>query len=216
MKKIIISSLFLTFSFCAIAQDATEDYYTTPLRPKAGLLSQERITTSIMAGTSVSFSNNKNSSVSTFIAPKISYQLTEKFKLNLGLAHFTSHPTLLSNKSEGCFTANKKNSSADYLFVGGEYQLNKKIIVSGAIMASTNSLTVKQNNYKAVEIGMDYKVSKHSSIGIRAVVSDGNSNSMFDQGRNSNENRPFNNNSFGNGFTGIGEFGSGAFNNPIR
>jgi hypothetical protein len=214
MKKIILSSLFIAFSIFAIAQNANDDYYNSSVKPK--LLSTDRVSASIMAGTSVSFSSDKTSSVSTFIAPKINYQLTDRFRLNVGLMHCTSYPnTLLRNKSENSGSANKRNYSSDLVFIGGEYQLNNKVSVSGAVMTDASTLNHKQNNYKAAEIGLDYKVTKHSSIGIRAGISQGSQDYMYNPKNNNFDYYPSTDRSNGL-FTGLGQWGVEELNRGIR
>lgn len=214
MKKIIVSSLFMTFCLFAIAQNANDDYYNFSAKPK--LLSKDRISASLMAGTSVFFTSDKTSSFSTFIAPKINYQISEKFRLNIGLIHSTSYPNfLLQTNDENLGTSNKKNYSSDLLFAGGEYQLNNKVTLSGAILTNTSSFNNKQSNYKAAAIGLDYKVSEHSSIGIRAGISHGDPNRMYDPKRNSFDCYP--NSDPSNGiFTNQNQWGLESLNSTIR
>jgi hypothetical protein len=213
MKKNFIALLFFTSGTFAIAQNINEDYYSSS-KPK--LLSKDRISTSITAGTSVSFSSDKNNYFSTFIAPKINYQLSQKFRLNVGLMHFISYPNVLplGNNKENTSVACKRNYSANLLFVGGEYQLNEKLIVSGTVMMNAGSVNTMQNNYKAASIGLDYKVSEHSSIGIRAGISQGNQDYMFNPNRNTFDSYPSTDKT--GMFTTPGQLGVDELNRNIR
>lgn len=214
MKKGIFSVLFSLFCFAAIAQ-TTEEYYL-PSKPKVQL--KDRISGSVMAGTSVSFLNgSKTAGFATYIAPKVNYSLSEKFSLTAGLIHYSLSPGTAYplNRNESLYNSGKHNASANLFFAGGEYRLNKKVTLSGAVMADMKGMNNRQNNYRAVSAGMDYKVSKHSSIGFRATVSQGASDYNYDPKRGSYEYIPLHD-SFGNIFTGLGQWGVDELNRSIR
>ncbi len=173
MKKLITFTLFLVSASFLGAQSTTDDYFTTS-KPK--LLSRDRVSTSVSVGAGLSFfGSSKNTAFTTFIAPKIGYQMTNKFKLNLGLMYYsiTGNTFMPMNQNEALFNSSNKTRTGNLLFVEGQYQLNKRIAVSGAVMYDANNFPNKQSNYKAVALGMDYKVSKHSSIGFKAIISQG-------------------------------------------
>lgn len=175
MKKLITFTLFLVSASFLGAQNTTEDYFT-PSKPK--LLSADRVSASISAGAGVSFlSSSKSTAFTTFIAPKIGYQLSERFKLNVGLMHYsiTGNTFMPMNQNEALFNPNNKTRNGNLLFVEGQYQLNKRVAISGAVMYDANNFTNRQNNFKAISLGMDYKVSKHSTLSFRTVVSQGSS-----------------------------------------
>ena len=77
-------------------------------------------------------------------------------------------------------------------------------------MYDANNLANKQSNYKAISVGMDYKVSKHSTLSFRTEISQGDS--------------PYRNGSFGgqtnpmmfDSFGGIGNEFSNRLNSSIR
>lgn len=177
MKKITVSFLFLISSIISIAQTSNDDYYGAPVKPK--LLAKDRISASVIVGTGVNFSgNSRSTSFTTFIAPKINYQLSKKFKINVGLMHYTATPNtgFFMNPNEAIINRSNKSISGNLIFVGGEYQLNKKVILSGAVMMDASGLNNKQNNYKAASFGVDYKVSEHSSIKFETTISNGQGN----------------------------------------
>jgi hypothetical protein len=213
--KTIVSVLFSFLCVGSVAQTA-EDYYV-PAKQK--VLPKDRVSVSLMAGTSVSFLNgSKTAAFSTFIAPKLNYKISSKLSLNMGLMHYTITPnsSFTLNRNESFVNTGNRNSSGNLLFGGAEYKLNKRLIVSGAVMVDANGMKSWQNSYKAASVGMDYKLSEHSSIGFRATVSQGSSDYMFDQTRNSYQYRPFNNNSFGNMFSSFGQWGTEELNRTVR
>jgi hypothetical protein len=198
MKKLIIPILFLFCGSAIIAQTTTEDYYN-PSKPK--LISPDRVSASMTMGAGVSFLNStKNAAYTTFIAPKIGYQLSSKFKLNIGLMHYTvtGNTFMPLNQNEIIYNTSNKTVSGNLLFVEGQYQLNKRMIVSGAMMVDANEFNVnKKDNYKAASLGLEYKVTEHSSIRFQTTISGG-------QGNYYNNPNPFPTsgfNSFGTGFS---------------
>lgn len=175
MKKLITFTLFLFGASFLGAQTTTDDYFD-PSKPK--LLSKDRVSASISAGAGVSFlGSSKNTAFTTFVAPKIGYQMTEKFKLNIGLMHYsiTGNTFMPLNQNEALYNPNNQKRTGNLLFVEGQYQLNKRVAVSGAVMYDANNTANRQNNFKAVSVGMDYKVSKHSTLSFRTQISQGNS-----------------------------------------
>src|SRR3989344_4740266 len=146
MKKLITFTLFLFGAGLIQAQSTTDDYFT-PSKPK--LLSADRVSASISAGAGVSFlGSSKNTAFTTFIAPKIGYQISNRFKLNVGLMHYSItgntfmpartnefvHSGRPINQNEALFNPNNKTRNGNLLFVEGQYQLNKRVAVSGAVM----------------------------------------------------------------------------------
>jgi hypothetical protein len=178
MKKFIIPILFLFPSVLIVAQTTTDDYYNNQ---KTKFISKDKVHASVSIGAGVSFlGTTKNTTYTTFVAPKIGYQLTNKFRLNVGLMHYTmtGNTFMPLNQNESLLNNNSKSVSGNLLFVEGQYLLNKRLTLSGAVLYGTNNLSVtsRQNNYKAASIGLDYKVTEHSSIGIRATLSEGSNN----------------------------------------
>jgi hypothetical protein len=215
MKASFFSVLFSVLSLATIAQ-STDDYYS-PAKPK--LQVKDRISTSVVLGTQVSFLNNsKTSAVSTFIAPALNYKISQKFTLNAGLIHYQVSPmtAVAISHNETLLNKDQRMHSGNLVFAGGTYQLNKKLSVNGAVMMDANSLNNRQNNYKAASLGMDYKISEHSSIGFKATVSQGSTDYDYNPSRGSYEYHPLTNNPFGNIIGGIGQWGTEELNRSIR
>lgn len=164
-----------------VAQTSIDhDYIANPK-----IISKDRVSTSIIAGGGVSFLNSAKSPMyTTFVAPKIGYEITPKFKLNIGLMHYTfSGNTFMQlNPKESVLSYGNKTVSGNFIFVGGEYKLNSKLIMSGSVMVDANDVRTKQNNFKAATLGFDYKISEKTSIGFRATVSQGNNDYFINPG----------------------------------
>ena len=198
MKKLIISFLSFAFVTVLVAQTDTADYYS-PSKQK--ISAKDRVSASISMGAGISFLNTSNNNAfTTFVAPKIGYQLTPKFKLNFGVMHYsvTGNTFMPLNQNETLFNSSKKTISGNLLFVEGQYKLNKKMILSGAILYDANGLnTNKKDNYKAASIGLEYKTSEHTSLKFETTISAG-------QGNYNNNQNPYSSggfNSFGSGFS---------------
>jgi len=211
MKKLITLVLILFCTTAIVAQTLTDDYY----RPsKSNFLSKERVSGSISMGAGLSFLNStKNSAYTTFIAPKIGYQLTNKFKLNLGLMHYTiTGNTFMSlNRNEALIN---NSVSGNLLFIEGQYQLNKRLIMSGAVMYDANTFA-KNNSFKAASLGLDYKLSNHSTIGIKATVSQGSTDYYLNPRSNTFEYSPYTN-PIQNAVFGFGQWGEGQLNSITK
>lgn len=173
MKKHLSFLLFALLGVSSVAQ-TTGDYFS-PAKPKLSVA--DRVSASVEAGTGLSFVNSKMAGVTTFLAPKINYQLSSRLRLNIGLVHYTCTPNtaFFMNRNEAVFNPGNGNVSGNLIMAGGDYALTKKMTLSGAVMTDVNSLnsTRPNTNFKAASIGLDYKVSEHSSIGFRATVSEG-------------------------------------------
>ena len=179
MKKLITSVFILICTSVVVAQNVNDDYYHAP---KSNFLSKDKVSGSMSMGAGVSFLNStKSSAYTTFIAPKIGYQLSNKFKLNLGLMHYSiaGNTFMGMNQNEALYNNRNKTITGNLLFVEGQYQLNKKVLLSGAVMMDANNFSNKQANFKAISMGMDYKVSEHSSIGFRASISEGTNSPYY-------------------------------------
>ncbi|MCE9539096.1 MAG: hypothetical protein K8R85_07750 [Bacteroidetes bacterium] len=86
------------------------------------------------------------------------------------------------NSKESVLNSGNRSISGNLIFVGGDYQLNPKLIMSGSVMVDANDVSTKQNNFKAATLGIDYKISERSSIGFKATVSQGNNNYFINSG----------------------------------
>ncbi|HEX8517332.1 MAG TPA: hypothetical protein VF868_14140 [Bacteroidia bacterium] len=192
----------------AYAQEQ-DDYF----KPQKAYKLKGRMSASVTAGTGVSFINNSRSLASTFIAPKLNYKVNEKLSLTGGLIHYSFAPgNSFSIRNER--SANSRNYQGNILFAGGEYNLNKRVLLSGAVL--TNADANPENNFKAASFGVDYKLTGRSTIGFRATVSQGSADYLSDPGNNSYNYRPFNNSILGNTPGEFGQWGIDGLNRTTR
>jgi hypothetical protein len=174
MKKLISSFFLAAISTLAYSQAATEDYYSlTP--PKKTF--KERISTSISMGGGLSFSKYGNAYTS-YVAPKVSYQMNNKFKLNIGMMHYniSGNTFMPLNRTEALYNAGNRSASGNLVMVGGEYMLNKKVTVSGALMTDVNSMNKNKDPFRAASLGVEYKTSNNSTIKFETVIMQGQGN----------------------------------------
>jgi len=179
-----------------VAQTSVDDDYIA--NPKN--ISQNRVSASILMGTGLSFLNSTKSTIySTFVAPKINYLISPKFKLNIGLMHYTASGDnfIQLNSKESVLNSGNSSISGNLIFVGGDYQLTPKLIMSGSVMVDANDVRTKQNNFKAATLGFDYKISERSSIGFKASVSQGNNDYFINPRTGNYDYNPNNINSAG-------------------
>jgi hypothetical protein len=190
MRKLITFSIALCSCLSSFAQSEEADYVNTS---KPSLLSKERISTSIEAGTGVLF-GGQTAAFTTYVAPKINYQLSHKFRLNVGFMHYTmsGNSAFYMNPSELLYNGSNKMVSGNLVSVGGDYLLNKHVIVSGSVMTDVTGIDSK-NSYKAANLGVEYKFNNSTSLKIETTISNGQGNYYQN---------PFGNNSFGASPTG--------------
>ena len=177
MKKIALLFLSL-YSITMLSQTVTDDYYSAS-KPK--LISRDRVSASMSLGTGVSFMNGSNTAFTTYIAPKISYAITPKFSLKLALLHYTvsGNTFMPMNRNEALFNTSSNPVTGNLIALGGSYKLNKRFTLSGAVITDASVIANKQNNFKAVSMGLEYKVSNHSSIYLQTTISSGQGNSHY-------------------------------------
>jgi opacity protein-like surface antigen len=207
--------------FCVsiiLSQTVTDDYYSPS---KRNFFSEDKVVTSLSMGTSVGFLNStKSPAITTFIAPKIGYQLSPKFQLNIGLMHYTlaGNTFMPVSNHEALFNQNSNSISGNLFFVEGQYKINKKFIASGSVIMNANSFN-NQNNYKAVSLGLSYKVTEHSFLGISVEYSQRKGNPYFN---NNDKTNPYYFGSANNGMFrsidtgGIGQLGAQGLNSIFR
>jgi hypothetical protein len=189
MKKLITFGFLFILTISGIAQENKDDFYKKPV---AHSPIADRITASVCMGAAVSVTNLKSAPVTsgTYIAPFIGYRLTEKFKLNIGVLHYTVNGnsyvpiTLGENK----FPSGCQHYSGNIFTLQGQYKLSNKLILSGDLMYDANPLLTNQHTFKAAALGLDYKVSNHATLSVKTAIIQSNgtnypySNSPFNNG----------------------------------
>lgn len=186
MKKLITSGFLLTFAISGVAQENKDDFYKkTPAHSAAA----DRITTSVCMGAAVTSAGFKSfpATSSTYVAPYVAYRFSEKFQLNLGVTHYTVNGnsyapiTLAENK----YPTGRQSYSGNLFALEGQYKLTNQLVLSGDLMYDANPLLNRQHSFKAASLGLDYKVSPHTTLSVKTAIIQSNgypspySNSLF-------------------------------------
>ena len=175
MKKLI--TLF-SFVSLAVSGWAQSDYADSTKAIAHRQTVADRINVSVYTGAGVGFIGKSAVSSSTYFAPVVGYRFTPKFKLNMGLLHYNINGNTFINRAltNNHFPENRYAASGNLLLLEGQYALNHRTIVSGAVLYNVPSFSGKQGNYKGATFGLDYKVTPHTTFSIRTTVIQGNGN----------------------------------------
>jgi hypothetical protein len=181
MKKLITSGFLFIIAVSGMAQEDKDDFYKKPLSHS---VISDRISASLFMGAAVTATNFRSAPVtsSTYIAPCIGYRFTEKFKLNVGVLHYTvngdSYVPIISGENK--FPTGRQYYSGNLFTLEGQYKLNNQLILSGDLMYDANPLLNKQHTFKAASLGLDYKVSDHTTLSVKtAIIQSNGYNSPF-------------------------------------
>ncbi|NVO01630.1 MAG: hypothetical protein HXX09_02930 [Bacteroidetes bacterium] len=211
-KLLSVLVILICISFSITAQTVTNASDTTK---KENLLKKlsKKLSYEVKVGTSV-FSDTKHFSASSLeIAPIVNLNLKRNFRLFAGTSFVSTQ--VFGNKttnSENLSTTNNdKRFYSSILMVGGAYDVSKRLTISGSVFTQTQLFNLKsfdenfKNAAKGISLGLNYKVSEKSSIGIEIQFHDG---SNFDTYRNLNS-YPLNhlNSNIPSGFGNSGMFG---------
>jgi len=173
MRKIIlVISIIMIYAICA---NQTIAQYNIKSAINADSIPQKKLSYSIKMGTSYIASSHKNGMFSTYVSPEMNYQLTSKFSLNAGIMFMSSSIGIVQSKnSETYQNGLYQPFTGTVVYAGGSYQLNDRITLNGtAYTQLSNPLLQKgftnsnQNNIKGVGLGIDYKLTEHSSFSIQ-------------------------------------------------
>jgi hypothetical protein len=209
--------LFAVFIICspvlAMAQSVEElsDGYVkensvapTPMDTMpAPVVKEQKLTFGFSAGTGFSYSSAFGSSMSTFLAPHLSYKVSPRFTLNAGLRMQVNslNNTFAYPLGEGNSITFYRPATQTFLYTEGVYQLTPKVKLSGTVFAEINTFdapglkpsSYNMNTYGGI-LGMEYKVGPHSTISAEIQISRGASplqgDPLFYPGRERHETLP--------------------------
>lgn len=152
-------------------------------------LTPEKVKFSLNTGTSFFYSPNYFSGTSLYVAPKFSYYITPKFRINAGIMITRQSLNLSSPLLTGTDMQQQsvviRNSSAvqGILFAEGDYFLSERLTFSGSIMKSINPNdkymdTAWKNSFQMMSMDFNYKLSNTISVGagVRMIQSNGYNN----------------------------------------
>ncbi len=213
----VLFPLFLLFLFVSLEtqaqstlqSDTTLSFSRQTIKKNTSLLNYKRMSFSLDVGFGYAASKY-NSGAYTYISPYMSYLVTPRFKLDVG-GILQQGFNGFGNSEFNSFGGNGTNA---LLFVRGNYLVSDRLIISGSVYKTfTNNKTInsefinKKNsldNY-GINIGAEYKISEHMTIGAQVNLSNGNNNPFYNS-----ESYPFggmqsnfrHNHSFGGGMMG--------------
>jgi len=152
---------------------------------------KKQISYNMTVGSAFMTGFNGLSALNTYITPVFSTPLSKKFILDGGFAivNTSFNPAFVKGNDFQNNTLSGNYTSA-FIFTGGRYLLNDRITISGQgyteVCSFNNNYNAKKqlnNNIKGAVLGVDYKLSESSTLGIQLNFSNGNNY--------------FNNNTFG-------------------
>lgn len=123
------------------------------------------------AGTSLMIMPKHGAVMSHFVAPELSYRLTDRARVKVGLMlSYNSMNTLSSTTGEGrsmapYYTPYTMRTTA---YVAGEYDLNDKLTVTGSLFTDMMQFDMSDNN----GIGLTNSVSYGGTAGMRLKLSE--------------------------------------------
>ncbi|HSH64612.1 MAG TPA: hypothetical protein VLB84_02170 [Bacteroidia bacterium] len=173
MKKLITLFYLFFIAISGIAQVDSTDYSKKNLKHNTAA---ERVSASVSMGTGMIFSKSAPTAVSTYIAPSIGYRVTKKINLSVGIVHYSINGNSFINRglNDYRFARNTNYISGNLIQFQGHYQMNEKTLVSGSVLYDMNSFSPTKQSYKGASIGLDYKLTPHTTFSVRTTVIQGN------------------------------------------
>lgn len=172
MKKLITLCGLISLAISGLAQSDYADSSKAPARRPAV---SDRISLSLYTGAGVGFTGKSVTTSATYLAPVIGYRFTPKFKLNAGFLHYNINGNAFVNRG----FANNPNAESRNAFSGnlilaeGQYACNPRTTVSGGVLYNIPALSAKHVNYRGATLGLDYKVTPHTTFSIRTTLIQG-------------------------------------------
>jgi len=190
----IVLSLLVAFFlsnnlFCQdkIKKDSTIDNNDNiQIKKSEPALKQPKLNYSMELGAGFVSGSSLFSGTYTNIAPSINYMVSPKLNIEVG-GVFTTGTT---NFSQNSMLKSNPNLSPQtnqfFVFTNGQYALNKRLMLTGSFYTTLNSNKTQQINpyfldYKGMDLGLNYKLTEHMSIGAQFRISNGYNDNLFDQ-----------------------------------
>jgi hypothetical protein len=127
-----------------------------------------------------------NSGVFTTIAPNLNYMATRRLKLEVGGVFMMGNNNFYQVPGNETRSNFLRRSTQTLIYAQGQYLLNDRLVLSGSVFKSFNPNASSKLNpyaldYKGMNIGLDYKVTKSISVGAQIRYSNGNQNYFLNQ-----------------------------------
>jgi hypothetical protein len=146
----------------------------------------------VSLGSSVMGNQRSGVLFSTFIAPRVNYNINNKWSIGGGVIvsnYSLSNSRLLSNEKTG--STFPQNFTQSLLFVQGTYRASDRLTVNamvyksmdpGRTFGNQSQVNAFNSNLKGVMLDVNYKITENTSFNIGFNYSDGGSNPFMPQG----------------------------------
>ena len=187
----------------AFKTDTTLSFNKQTIKKNSSLLNYKRMSFSVGVGFGY-LSSKYNSGAYTYISPYMSYLVTPRFKLDVG-GILQQGFNGFGNSEYNSFGTTGTNA---LIFVRGNYLVSDRLIISGSVYKTFNNNNSINSEFTGkkklledygINIGAEYKITEHLTIGAQVNFSDGNHNPFYNSydypfggmQPNYNHNRPF-------------------------
>ena len=184
--------------------DTTLSFNKQTIKKNSSLLNYKRMSFSVDVGFGY-VASKYNSGTYTYISPYMSYLVTPRFTLDVG-GILQQGFNGFGNREFNSFGTNGNNA---LLFVRGNYLVSDRLIIYGSVYKTFNSNKSIDSEFTGkkklledygINIGAEYKITEHLTIGAQVNFSNGNHNPFYNNSYdypfggmqpNYNHNRPF-------------------------
>jgi hypothetical protein len=157
----------------------------TKIQPKKAtpFFTPQKLHLSLDLGTSFIGGSKYYSGTFFNIAPNLNYLVSPRLKVEVGgvltsgYNNFYQLPVSPESKSTNVV----KQTNQALVYASGQYLLTDKLILTGSVYKTVNSDNSRQINpyyldYKGMNMGIDYKITKNMSVGAHVKISNSNNN----------------------------------------
>ena len=161
MKKLVLIFIVLSISNLLSAQNTVNEFRGDSIfvPKKLNLLNENTNKTRFhlsMGGSVTSFDNN--SIFSKWVAPELTYQLNPKLNLHLGTMYLNENMNINRYNSENTLVQTNSNYTRAFVYLSGDYQLNKKIRLRATTFNEIPQKNSNIENFGYNQIGFDLKI----------------------------------------------------------
>lgn len=161
MKKLVLIFIVLSISNLLSAQNTVNEFRGDSIfvPKKFNLLNENTNKTRFhlsMGGSVTSFDNN--SIFSKWVAPELTYQLNPKLNLHLGTMYLNENMNINRYNSENTLVQTNSNYTRAFVYLSGDYQLNKKIRLRATTFNEIPQKNSNIENFGYNQIGFDLKI----------------------------------------------------------